>query len=152
MRLEDKINNDIKSAMLAKDRAQLDALRAVKSAILLLKTEKGSTGEISEEAELKVLQKLVKQRKDSAELYKEQGRNDLYQEEAFQLEVISQYLPEQLSDDEIRTVVKQFIIEHNINGIKEIGKLIGIASKALAGKAENKRVAEVVKEEVERAK
>lgn len=145
MSLENKINEDIKKAMLAKDRERLDALRAVKSAILLLKTEKGSDGEVSEEAEIKVLQKLVKQRKDSAELYKEQGRDDLYKEEAFQLEVISQYLPAQLSDEEISQVVKQLMSEHNICEAKEMGKLMGLASKALAGKADNKRVSEIVK-------
>ncbi|MDL2297005.1 GatB/YqeY domain-containing protein [Bacteroidales bacterium OttesenSCG-928-B11] len=148
MNLETKINEDIKSAMLAKERKRLDALRAVKSALLLLKTEKGSDGEITEEAELKLLQKLVKQRKDSAALYKEQNRDDLYQEEVFQLEVIAQYLPEQLSDEEITSVVKQLIAEHNITNSKEMGKLMGLSSKALAGKADNKKVAEIVKKEL----
>ncbi|MDL2230815.1 GatB/YqeY domain-containing protein [Bacteroidales bacterium OttesenSCG-928-L19] len=147
MSLENKINEDIKAAMLAKERERLDALRAVKSAILLLKTEKGG-GEITEEIELKTLQKLVKQRKDAAELYKEQGRDDLYKEETFQLEVISKYLPEQLSDEEIKEIVKQLMQENQISEMKEMGKLMGLASKALAGKAENKKISEIVKEEL----
>lgn len=145
MSLENKINEDIKAAMLAKEKGKLDALRAIKSALLLLKTEKGNSGDISEEAELKVLQKLVKQRKDSAELYKSQGRDDLYQEEAFQLEIIAQYLPAQMSDDEIENGVKDLMNEHNIHEMKEMGKLMGLASKALAGKADNKKISDIVK-------
>lgn len=145
MNLEEKINQDIKSAMLAKDKERLNALRAVKSALLLLKTEKGG-GEITEETELKTLQKLVKQRKDSADLYKSQGRQDLYQEEITQLEIISQYLPEQLSDEEITDIVKQLISDNQISGVKEMGKLMGLASKAMAGKADNKKVSEIVKQ------
>jgi uncharacterized protein YqeY len=145
MNLENKINEDIKAAMLAKEKRKLDALRAVKSALLLLKTEKGNSGEISEEAELKVLQKLVKQRKDSAELYKSQGREDLYQEEAFQLEIIAQYLPKQMSDEDVENCVKALMNEHNIREIKEMGKLIGFASKMLAGKADNKKISDIVK-------
>ncbi len=145
MNLEEKINQDIKSAMLAKDKDRLNALRAVKSALLLLKTEKGG-GEITEETELKTLQKLVKQRKDSADLYKSQGREDLYQEEITQLEIISQYLPAQLSDEEITDIVKQLISDNQISGVKEMGKLMGLASKAMTGKADNKKVSEIVKQ------
>ena len=145
MNLEETINGDIKAAMLAKERTRLDALRAIKSALLLLKTEKVGA-EITEEAELKIIQKLVKQRKDAAELYQAQGRDDLYQEEVFQLEVISKYLPEQLSDEEIANVLKSLIAEHNIAGVKEMGKLMGLASKALSGKADNKKVSEIVKQ------
>ena len=145
MGLENKINEDIKAAMLAKEKEKLNALRAIKAALLLLKTEKGGTGEISEEAELKVLQRLVKQRKDSAELYKTQGRDDLYQEEVFQLEIISQYLPEQMSDEGIESCVKELMNIHNISEIKEMGKLMGLASKTLAGKADNKKISEIVK-------
>lgn len=145
MNLEEKINQDIKSAMLAKDKDRLNALRAVKSALLLLKTEKGG-GEITEETELKTLQKLVKQRKDSADLYKSQGREDLYQEEMTQLEIISQYLPAQLSDEEITDIVKQLISDNQISGVKEMGKLMGLASKAMTGKADNKKVSEIVKQ------
>lgn len=145
MSLETRINEDIKAAMLAKEREKLDALRAIKSAIMLLKTEKGGA-EITEEVEIKTLQKLAKQRKDAAELYQAQSRENLYKEEVFQLEVISKYLPEQLSDEDIAAVIKQLITENNISGIKEMGKLMGLASKALAGKADNKKVSEIVKQ------
>ena len=144
MSLELRINDDIKAAMLAKEKERLDALRAIKAALLLLKTEKGA-GEITEELELKTLQRLAKQRKESAELYKAQNRDDLYREEITQLDFISQYLPQQMSEEEITTIVKQLIAENNISGIKEMGKLMGLATKAFAGKAGNKAVSEIVK-------
>lgn len=145
MSLENQINEDIKSAMLAKDKERLNALRAVKSALLLQKTEKGG-GEITEDTETKILQKMVKQRKDSAALYKAQGREDLAAEELTQLEVISRYLPEPLSDEEITRILKTLIAENQINGMKDMGKLMGLATKALGGKAENRKVSEIVKQ------
>ncbi len=145
MSLEQKINEDIKAAMLAKEKERLNALRAIKSAILLLKTEKGGNEEISEAAEMALLQKLVKQRKESAELYKSQNREDLYNEEMFQYEVIVQYLPQQMSEDEIRAAVAKIIADNNISSIKEMGKAMGVASKQLAGKADNKKISEIVK-------
>ena len=145
MSLEQQINNDIKAAMLAKEKEKLNALRAIKSAILLLKTEKGGSAELTTEAEMGLIQKLVKQRKESAELYKSQNRQDLYDEEMAQYEVIAQYLPKQLSIDEIKAVVQGLIAEHNISGIKEMGKLMGLTTKKLAGQADNKTIAEVVK-------
>lgn len=145
MSLEQQINNDIKAAMLAKEKDKLNALRAIKSAILLLKTEKGGSTELTTEAEMGLIQKLVKQRKESAELYKSQNRQDLYNEEMAQYEVIAQYLPKQLSVDEIKAVVQGLIAEHNISGIKEMGKLMGLTTKKLAGQADNKTIAEVVK-------
>ena len=144
MSLELRINDDIKAAMLGKEKERLNALRAIKSALLLLKTEKGA-GEITEEQELKTLQRLAKQRKESAELYKAQNRDDLYQEEICQLEFINQYLPKQMSEEEITATIKQLIADNNISGIKEMGKLMGLASKAFAGKADNKAVSEIVK-------
>lgn len=144
MSLEQKINDDIKSAMLAKDKESLNALRAVKSALLLLKTEKNA-GDITEEIELKTLQKLVKQRKESAEMYKNQNREDLYQEEIAQVNIISKYLPEQMSEEEITAIIKQLIEQENITDIKSMGKLMGLASKQLAGKADNKIISEIVK-------
>ena len=144
MNLEQKINDDIKAAMLAKDKESLNALRAVKSALLLLKTEKNA-GEITEDIELKTLQKLVKQRKESAEMYKNQNREDLYKEEISQLNIISKYLPEQMSEEEIEKIVKQLIEQENITDIKGMGKLMGLASKQLAGKADNKIISEIVK-------
>jgi uncharacterized protein YqeY len=144
MSLEQRINEDIKSAMLAKDKEALNALRAIKSALLLLKTEKNA-GDITEEVELKTLQKLVKQRKEAAEMYKSQNRDDLYKEEMFQVDIISKYLPAQMSETEITDVVKQLIEQENITDIKGMGKLMGLASKALAGKADNKLISEIVK-------
>ena len=144
MSLEQKINEDIKAAMLAKDRESLNALRAVKSALLLLKTEKNA-GDITEEVELKTLQKLVKQRKESAEMYKSQNREDLYQEEIAQVSIISKYLPEQMSEEEITDIIKGLIEQENITDIKSMGKLMGMASKQLAGKADNKIISEIVK-------
>ena len=144
MTLEQRINDDIKAAMLAKEKETLNALRAVKSALLLLKTEKNA-GEITEDIEMKTLQKLVKQRKESAEMYKSQNREDLYNEEILQVNVISKYLPQQLSEEEITQVVKQLIEQENITDIKSMGKLMGLASKQLAGKADNKIISEIVK-------
>lgn len=144
MSLELRINDDIKAAMLGKEKERLNALRAIKSALLLLKTEKGA-GEITEDLELKTLQRLAKQRKESAELYKAQNRDDLYQEEICQLEFINQYLPKQMSEEEITATIKQLIADNNISGIKEMGKLMGLATKAFAGKADNKAVSEIVK-------
>ena len=144
MNLEETINQDIKQAMLAKDKETLEALRAVKSAILLLKTD-SSIQAITPEIEIKTLQKLVKQRKESAEMYKSQGREDLCNEELAQLKVIARYLPEQMSADEIKVKLPELIAANGISGIKEMGKLMGLASKAFAGKADNKMVAEIVK-------
>ncbi|MDR1113457.1 MAG: GatB/YqeY domain-containing protein [Bacteroidales bacterium] len=143
--LEDKINADIKAAMLAREQDRLNALRAVKSAILLLKTEKGG-GEITEEMEQKILQRLVKQRKESAEMYKAQNRHDLCEEEIKQMEVIARYLPQQLSEAEITEALKQLIATNNISGIKEMGKLMGIATRHFAGKADNQTVSAIVKQ------
>lgn len=145
MTLEERINADIKAAMLAKERKKLDALRAVKSAILLLKTN-GSGDAISEEAEIACLQKLVKQRKESAELYKQQNRMDLYEDEAFQQAVIEAYLPEQMSEEEIRTALQQIISETGASSVKDMGKVMGAAQKAFAGRADNKVVSTIVKE------
>ena len=145
MTLEERINADIKAAMLAKERRKLDALRAVKSAILLLKTN-GSGEAISEEAEIACLQKLVKQRKESAELYKQQNRMDLYEDEAFQQAVIEAYLPEQMSEEEIRTELQKIISETGASSMKDMGKVMGAAQKAFAGRADNKLVSAIVKE------
>ena len=146
MSLEVDINNDIKAAMLAKDKKRLEALRAVKAAILMARTEKGSDGgEIAEEAENKILQRLVKQRKDSAELYGSQGRKDLEEEEVFQLSIIEKYLPEQLSEDEVGGIIKRIIEEHGASSMKDMGKVMGMATKQLSGKADNKLIASLVK-------
>lgn len=145
MTLEERINADIKAAMLAKERRKLDALRAIKSAVLLLKTN-GSGDAISEEAEIACLQKLVKQRKESAELYKQQNRMDLYEDEAFQQAVIEAYLPEQMSEEEIRTELQKIRSETGASSVKDMGKVMGAAQKAFAGRADNKLVSTIVKE------
>jgi uncharacterized protein YqeY len=147
MSLELIINDDIKAAMLAKDREKLEALRAVKAALLLIKTGKDTaTAEVPEEVELQTLQRLIKQRKEAAEVYKAQGRNDLYDVEIFQVSIIEKYLPAQLTEDEIKNIIKQIISETGASGVRDMGKVMGLASKQLTGKADNKIVAAIVKE------
>jgi len=146
MSLITTIDQDIKQAMLAKQADRLRALRAVKSALLLALTEKGASEALTEEAEMKVLQKLVKQRKESADIYKAQNRPDLYQIEADEQEVIEAYLPKQLSREDIEAVIKQLIATLGVTSVKEMGKVIGAANKELAGKADGKTISEVVKQ------
>ncbi|MCK9301730.1 MAG: GatB/YqeY domain-containing protein [Bacteroidales bacterium] len=145
MSLEEKINGEIKKAMLAKDAGRLNALRAIKSAILLLKTDK-NVGEITSEVEISLLQKLVKQRREAADIYKQQNRTDLYDEEMSQVVVIEDFLPAQLSEEEVRTIVKNVIEKVGASSVKDMGKVMGMATKELAGKAEGKLVASLVKE------
>ena len=145
MTLEERINEDIKRAMLAREKEKLNALRAIKSAILLAKTSKGAADTMSEEAEIKLLKQLVKQRQDSAAIYKEQNRDDLYQEEKAQLDVIAAYLPQMMSEEEIEATLKQIISDNGFAGMKDMGKVMGMATKAFAGKADNKTVSDIVK-------
>ena len=145
MSLEQKINQDIKAAMIAKDAARLRGLRAVKAAILLAKTEKAGVEELSEDGEIKVLQKLVKQRKESGEIYKGQGREDLFQIEFEEQQVIEEYLPKQLSREEVEAVIKNIIAETGAAGMKDMGKVMGAANAQLAGKADGKTISEIVK-------
>ena len=145
MTLEERINEDIKAAMLAREKENLNALRAIKSAILLAKTSKGAADTMSEEAEIKLLKQLVKQRQDSAAIYKEQNRDDLYQEEKAQLDVIAAYLPQMISEEEIEATLKQIIADNGFAGMKDMGKVMGMATKAFAGKADNKTVSDIVK-------
>jgi len=146
MSLEQTINSDIKAAMLAKEKKKLEALRAVKAAILLAKTNKGSEGDVAEDEEIKILQKLVKQRKDSAELYKSQNRDDLAEDETFQLSAIEKYLPEQMSEDDIRKAVQEIITETSASSMKDMGRVMGMSTKKLVGKADNKLISIIVKE------
>ncbi|WAC40760.1 GatB/YqeY domain-containing protein [Pedobacter sp. SL55] len=139
------IDQEIKQAMLAKDQVKLRGLRAIKAAILLAKTEKGHAEEINEEAEIKILQKLVKQRKESADIYKTQGREDLYQVEQEEIDVIAQFLPKQMERSEIEAVIAKIIAKTGASSIKEMGKVMGLANKELAGKAEGKLIGEIVK-------
>lgn len=145
MTLEQRINEDIKAAMLAREKEKLNALRAIKSAILLAKTQKGGSDELNEEAEIKLLKQLVKQRQDSAEMYKAQNREDLYQEEKSQLDVINLYLPQMMSGEEVEATLKQIIADNGFAGMKDMGKVMGQATKTFAGKADNKMVSEIVK-------
>ena len=147
MSLEKDVMTQMKAAMKAKDAAALEALRAVKSAILLAKTE-NSQQDLSEEEEIKILQKLVKQRKDSAILYREQNREDLAEPEEKQAEVIAQFLPEQLSEAEIEANVEAIIAQTGAEGMKDMGKVMGLASKELAGKADGKTISMVVKKKL----
>lgn len=135
----------IKTAMKAKDTVTLESLRAVKSALLLAQTETGASGELSQEDEIKLLQKLVKQRKDSANIYIEQGRQDLAQPELDQAAVIEKFLPAQLSEAEVEAVVKKIIADNNFSGMADMGKVMGMASKELAGQADGKTISTAVK-------
>ncbi len=139
------IDQEIKQAMLAKDQAKLRGLRAIKAAILLAKTEKGHSEELTEEAEMKLLQRLVKQRKESATIYKEQGREDLFAVEQEEIDVINQFLPQQMDNEAIAQVVDRIIAETGATSIKEMGKVMSIANKELAGKADGKLIGELVK-------
>jgi uncharacterized protein YqeY len=146
MSLEITINNDIKSAMIAKDKRKLEALRAVKSALLLIKTGKDTSfAEVPKELELKTLQKLIKQRKESAEIFKSQGRNEMAEEELYQAGIIEAYLPEQMNEDEVKAIVEKIIADTGASSMKDMGKVMGMASKQLAGKADNKIVSQIVR-------
>ena len=145
MSLTTQIDQDIKQAMLAKQADRLRGLRAIKSALLLARTEKGAAEEVTPDAEIKVLQKLVKQRKESAEIYKTQNRDDLYKVEMEELEVIEAYLPKQMSHAEVETYLKEVIARVGATSVKDMGKVMGTANKELAGKADGRTISEVVK-------
>jgi len=146
MNLEQKIMGELKTAMLAKDEKGLRSLRAVKAAILLAKTSEGSGGELKEEDEIKLLQKLVKQRKDSLEIFTQQNRDDLAQKEKEEIEVIEKFLPKQMSVDELKTELKQIIAEVGASTPADMGKVMGAATKKFAGKADGKTISALVKE------
>lgn len=146
MELEILINNDIKQAMLARDKDKLEALRAIKAALLLEKTGKDtSSGEIPEGIELKMLQKLVKQRRESAEIYVKQDRQDLADQEIFQATIIEKYLPEQMSEEDVKTILIDIIARVGAKEQKDLGKVMGLASKELTGKADNKTISRIIK-------
>tara|TARA_B100000678_G_scaffold289960_1_gene301748 strand:- start:405 stop:854 length:450 start_codon:yes stop_codon:yes gene_type:complete len=147
MSLEKDVMTQMKAAMKAKDSVALEALRAVKGAILLAKTDNGQQ-ELTEEEEVKLVQKLVKQRKDSAQLYREQNREDLAEPEEKQVEVIAQFLPEQLSEAEIEARVEEIIAKTGADGMKDMGKVMGVASQELAGKADGKTISVIVKKKL----
>lgn len=145
MSLKQQIDNDIKKAMLAKNKEELEALRSIKSLILLAETEKGGGVDISAEAENKLLMKAAKQRKESAEIFDKQDRKDLADRELLQLDVINRYLPKQLSEDEIKNALLGVIREVNAKGPQDMGKVMGVATKKLAGQADGKLISELVK-------
>jgi uncharacterized protein YqeY len=146
MNLEQKIMADLKTAMLAKDEKALRSLRAIKAAILLAKTSEGAGGDLKEEDEIKILQKLVKQRKDSLEIFQQQNRTDLAQKEQEEIEVIEKFLPKQLSADELKAIISTIIAETGASSPADMGKVMGVASKQLAGKTDGKAISAVVKE------
>ena len=145
MKLAEKINIKIKEAMKSKDSIELESLRAIKSSILLSRTQKGNKSEISESDEIKILSKLVKQRKESADIYKSQNRLDLAQVEIDQAEIIKQFLPEQLNESEIETIVIEIIKKTNASGMQDMGKVMGMVTKELAGKADGKTISQIVR-------
>jgi len=145
MNLEQKIMDGIKAAMKTKDKEKLEALRAVKSAILLAKTEKGGKTELDEAAETSLLQKLVKQRKESAEIYQHQNRKELYEKEISEAEIIASFLPEQITDEQLEAELKNIIAETGASGISDMGKVMGMATRVLAGQADGKRISSMVR-------
>lgn len=148
MSLQEKVMVEMKAAMRAKDTIKLEALRAVKGAILLANTESSSKDGLSEEEEMKLLQKLVKQRKDSAQIYKEQGREDLAEPELEQAAVIEEFLPEQMSEAEIEAEVEKIIADIGASGMQDMGKVMGLASGKLAGKADGKTISAIVRKKL----
>jgi len=145
MSLEKDLMKQMVVAMKAKDKVALESLRAIKSEIILAKTAAAGADELSEEQELKIIQKLVKQRKDSAALYTEQGRADLAEPELAQVEVIAQFLPEQLSEDAVKEIIAKIVAQTGASSMKDMGKVMGMANKELAGKADGKTIASIVK-------
>ncbi len=145
MALKAKIEGEIKSAMLAKDKDRLRALRSIKSLIMLAETEKGVVAELTEDAEMAILVKAAKQRKDSLDVFEKQGRQDLADVEKQELGVIEEFLPKQMSEDEMRVELEAIVEDLGASSMKEMGKVMGIASKKLAGRVDNKKMSEIIK-------
>ncbi|GHU68709.1 aspartyl-tRNA amidotransferase subunit B [Bacteroidia bacterium] len=145
MNLFDTISNDIKAAMLAKDKVRLEALRGAKKEFLEAKTAKGADGELSDDAAVKILQRMIKQRKDSAAIFSEQNRADLAEKELAEVTVLETYLPQQLSPEELETQIKAIIAQIGATSAKDMGKVMGVATKVLAGKTEGRLISEAVK-------
>ena len=145
MSLKQQIDTDIKKAMLAKSKEELEALRSIKAMILLAETDKGAAAEISEDTENKLLMKAAKQRKESADIFQQQNRSDLAEKELFQLNVISKYLPKQLSESDLENALKAIITQVNAKGPQDMGKVMGVATKSLAGQADGKVISDLVK-------
>ena len=148
MSLLNSLNDELKAAMRAKDSLKLEALRAIKSAVLLVKTATAGDVDLTKEEEIKLLQKLVKQRKDSAVIFKEQNRDDLATPEEAQARVIAQFLPDQLSHQEIEQIVDEIVAKTGAQGMKDMGKVMGMASKEMVGKADGKTISTIVKQKL----
>ncbi len=146
MSLEQKIMPELKAAMLAKDEKTMRSLRAIKAAIINAKTAEGAHGELKEEDEIKLLQKLVKQRRDSLEIFQQQNRTDLAEKEQEEIDVIERFLPKQLSPDELRQEIAAIITESGASSASDMGKVMGAANKKLAGRADGKTISAIVKE------
>jgi len=146
MALEQQIMTELKAAMLAKDEVALRSLRAIKASILIAKTQEGASGELSEDGEIKLLQKMVKQRKDSLEIFTQQGREDLAKKEREEITVIEKFLPQQMDAAAVRAVLVQLVAQAGASSPADMGKVMGLANKELAGKAEGKMIATIVKE------
>lgn len=147
MSLEERVMKELKEAMKAKDQARMRALRAVKSEIQLAKTE-GSSKEVSEIKEMQIIQRLIKQRKDSLEIYERENREDLAKKEREEIAVIEKFLPEQLSEEELKSEIQKIIDETGSDSMKDMGKVMGVATKRLAGQADNKTISQVVREKL----
>ncbi len=145
MSLKERVEADIKKAMLARDKDELRALRAIKSMILLAETAKGQSGEISHEIEMKILQKAVKQRSESIALYRPQGRDDLADAEQMELDIISRYLPEKMSEEALQIELEKIIVQVDAQSMKDMGKVMGVATKTIAGKADNKTISDIIR-------
>jgi uncharacterized protein YqeY len=146
MSLAEKIASDLINAMKAKDKVALEAIRAAKTAFILAKAEKGATSVLSPEEELKIVQKLVKQRRESAAIYMEQNRLDLYEKEVVEAEVLERYLPARMSDEELTDIIKEIITRVGAKSPAEMGKVMGVAAKELAGRADGKEISDKVKQ------
>jgi hypothetical protein len=146
MSLEQRVMTDLKTAMLAKNEAALRSLRAIKASIILAKTAEGASGSIKEDDEIKILQKLIKQRKDSLEIYKAQQRSDLASKEEEEIAIIEKFLPAQMSQEELKTILQKIIKDTGATAPGDLGKVMGVASKQLAGKADGKSISTMVKE------
>jgi uncharacterized protein YqeY len=148
MMISNTIDQEIKQAMLAKNQSKLRGLRAIKAALLLAKTEKGATEEITADTEMKILQKLIKQRKESSDIYHQQGRADLALVEDEEIEVIAHFLPKQLEKAEVEAIIAGIIATSGASSMKDMGKVVGLANKDLAGKADGKLIAEIIKSQL----
>ena len=145
MSLSDQINEDIKAAMKAREKGKLEALRGIKKVLLEARSAKGASAELDDREVIKIIQKLAKQGNDSAKIYQEQGREDLYGQEMLQVEVFETYLPEKMSDESLTVAIRTIIESVGATGMKDMGKVMGMASKELAGKADGKDIADKVK-------